>query len=1170
MRSLCVAVLLITKFPSNCNFRNAEETIDARSRTDLVEIMQTNKSYAGEMFDDKHVNGGIPKGTKIRKIILKQDVDREALSHLWERTVPGTYQGDMILTVDQELALLKLEETQGEIHKRGAVQDIRWLWPQAVIPFIIGKKIENSSAILAAMRYVESVSCLKFVPNNSSISETLGHKSYIHIDLGDRCVANIGKYGSRRQPLRLTNRCLQFQGNIVHELLHTAGFYHEQSRPDRDEYVQINWLNIAQSKAYNFVKENINTNYPYDLNSILHYGRNVFAIDGRFPSIKTVNPLLQYDVGGDRRSMTYNDIHILNDVYSCSAGCPETDCGNGFLGARCECFCFKADENEPDDYCNDQPAEMLRGCRYNLTATSGTITSPNFPSPYDDNTHCLWYIHAEEGNIITLTFHTFSIESSPGCKSDFLQVRDKDVYEETENLCGYRIPGKVISDRNEMLLYFNTDNYISSMGFNVTYVITDHSHLDYSNCWMKSCYINLNQRALWSEAEALCVQEGGHLPVINNEDENEFIRRYIARCNIDIVSWIGYKSIGKGKKWNWVIEEPTAKFTSWHPTQPISSKKGQCATASVYGFWESKQCASSYFPVICETPSKTTEAILYDWETWTSCTVSCGGGTRRRHRQCSQPGLCSGNLRESDLCGKVPCSNRIIKGHNATMSSMFLTRHAMKAVDGHPWPSLWHESCSETNGEWEPWWMVDLGEFYVVEKIIITKMADYGGDHLIGAVVRVGNVLVAKRNMKCGPTINKTMVALDYHIDIECAPAIVGRYVSIQMENLLRSLTLCEVEVYTTVLEFPILTCPPRASGIAREGASTAEVFWYSPIVIDPFERTFDVLCIPERNSKFQSGSSNVTCLATAEDGTTLSCWFPVTVIVHQSPIITCLPRASVFARAGASTANVYWNRPKVNDPFERTFDVVCIPETYSKFQLGSSNVTCVATAEDGVTFSCGFTLTVKGINPLSLTCPNDIKLHIKRSTSGKIINYSAPLLIDADHYRRRPTITCSHPSGTLFPLGKTDVKCSAVLDQRILASCSFRVKLKECKDEFLESCYIYISAKRSFNKQVSICQEAGGSLVNIHSQEENKFLTNKFLGLSRKYMMYAGLRYRLNSGWKWENGQGIEDFKNWASSQPMEYTKGKSCVALKPNGKWMTYNCKTKLRTICELDIGG
>ena len=63
----------------------------------------------------------------------------------------------------------------------------------------------------------------------------------------------------------------------VHELLHTLGFVHEHTRPDRDDFISVNFDNIEPGKEKYFEKrmQGTRNNAPYDVLSVMHNGLQV-------------------------------------------------------------------------------------------------------------------------------------------------------------------------------------------------------------------------------------------------------------------------------------------------------------------------------------------------------------------------------------------------------------------------------------------------------------------------------------------------------------------------------------------------------------------------------------------------------------------------------------------------------------------------------------------------------------------------------------------------------------------------------------------------------------------------------------------------------------------------------------------------------------------------------
>ena len=102
-----------------------------------------------------------------------------------------------------------------------------------------------------------------------------------------RCCSYVGRISGYIQPVSIGQYC-EFP-QTVHEIGHALGFWHEQSRPDRDEYIKVHPNNILAGRVHNFNKETTSSvdslGVTYDFNSIMHYSAYAFS---KSRSVKTM------------------------------------------------------------------------------------------------------------------------------------------------------------------------------------------------------------------------------------------------------------------------------------------------------------------------------------------------------------------------------------------------------------------------------------------------------------------------------------------------------------------------------------------------------------------------------------------------------------------------------------------------------------------------------------------------------------------------------------------------------------------------------------------------------------------------------------------------------------------------------------------------------------------
>jgi hypothetical protein len=99
-------------------------------------------------------------------------------------------------------------------------------------------------------------------------------------------------------------------------MIHALGFWHEQSRPDRDNYVTIYWNNIQTGQSSNFDKYTTGVDllgFNYDYDSIMHYQSTAFSVNGQ----PTILPKVSGVVTGNKNVLSSIDIGEIRKYYGC-------------------------------------------------------------------------------------------------------------------------------------------------------------------------------------------------------------------------------------------------------------------------------------------------------------------------------------------------------------------------------------------------------------------------------------------------------------------------------------------------------------------------------------------------------------------------------------------------------------------------------------------------------------------------------------------------------------------------------------------------------------------------------------------------------------------------------------------------------------------------------------
>lgn len=238
-------------------------------------------------------------------------------------------------------------------------------------------------------------------------------------------------------------------------------------------------------------------------------------------------------------------------------------------------------------------------------------------------------------------------------------------------------------------------------------------------------------------------------------------------------------------------------------------------------------------------------------------------------------------------------------------------------------------------------------------------------------------------------------------------------------------------------------TSPPSWSSAAdvvveATGASGAIVSYTAPTATDARDGAVVASCAPSSGTLFPIGTRVVTCTASDRSGNSSSVEFRV-IVRDTTPPALALPSDPIVEAIAASGAAVQFSG-SAQDIVDGAVALGCVPSSGSTFPIGTTEVSCSAIDAHGNSASGTLQVTVRDTTAPRLTLPSDLVVEATGASGAAVqINGSGQDAVDG-----ALALGCVPSSGSTFPLGTTNVSCSATDAHGNSASGTFHVLVQD------------------------------------------------------------------------------------------------------------------------------
>ncbi|XP_073446306.1 ovochymase-2-like [Dendrobates tinctorius] len=128
-------------------------------------------------------------------------------------------------------------------------------------------------------------------------------------------------------------------------------------------------------------------------------------------------------------------------------------------------------------FVDPQEKEVSAGCSsiYHLSGLSGSVSSLNYPSNYENSKSCAWEITVPDNKVVHFWFEELHVETSTSCSEDHVTIEDNVGILGT--YCGHTIPKPLVSAGNRIFVTFITNSKNNDKGFHAKYEAVDPQNI---------------------------------------------------------------------------------------------------------------------------------------------------------------------------------------------------------------------------------------------------------------------------------------------------------------------------------------------------------------------------------------------------------------------------------------------------------------------------------------------------------------------------------------------------------------------------------------------------------------------------------------------------------------------------------------------------------------------